>query len=238
MFETAVVRSRAADRRFGFLTLSLAAHTAVIAAVIAASVASTRLPQESPRQMMRVYFAPPVTLPPALGTPAPPRAAAPHAAMAHAPAVQTAPAAIPDAIPTVAATTGTPSIAPATGSGETEGVPWGTPGGVGSQAPPAPDAAGPLVAGLAGVKAPVVIHRVEPLYPQIALRNRMSGSVVLQCIIDKTGHIRDVRVVNSSFAAFEQPAIDAVQQWLFAPGTLNGQTVDTIFELTVKFQVK
>jgi hypothetical protein len=29
-----------------------------------------------------------------------------------------------------------------------------------------------------------------------------------------------------------------VQQWLFAPGTLNGQAVDTIFELTVRFQVK
>ncbi len=98
MFETAVVRSRAADRRFGFLTLSLAAHTAVIAAVIAASVASTRLPQESPRQMMRVYFAPPVTLPPALGTPAPPRAAALQTAAPHAPAVQTAPAAIPDTV--------------------------------------------------------------------------------------------------------------------------------------------
>ena len=66
----------------------------------------------------------------------------------------------------------------------------------------------------------------------------MSGSVVLQCVIDKTGHIRDVHVVNSSFGAFEQPAIDAVQQWLFSPGTLNGQPVDVLFELTVKFQVR
>ena len=32
--------------------------------------------------------------------------------------------------------------------------------------------------------------------------------------------------------------IDAVRQWLFAPGTLNGQAVDTIFQLTVKFQVR
>ncbi len=66
----------------------------------------------------------------------------------------------------------------------------------------------------------------------------MNGTVVLQCVIDKAGHIRDVRVVTSTFGAFEQPAIDAVQQWLFAPGTLNGQAVDTIFELTVRFQVK
>jgi TonB family protein len=60
----------------------------------------------------------------------------------------------------------------------------------------------------------------------------------LQCVIDKSGRIRDVHVVNSTFSAFEQPAIDAVQQWLFAPGTLKGEPVDTIFELTVKFLVK
>jgi hypothetical protein len=47
-----------------------------------------------------------------------------------------------------------------------------------------------------------------------------------------------VHVATSSFGAFEQPAIDAVRQWVFAPGTLNGQAVDTIFELTVRFQVK
>jgi len=88
------------------------------------------------------------------------------------------------------------------------------------------------------VKAATVIRRVEPLYPRLPLQAHMNGSVVLQCVIDKTGHIRDVRVLTSTFGAFEQPAIDAVQQWLFAPGALNGQAVDTIFELTVRFQIK
>jgi periplasmic protein TonB len=82
-----------------------------------------------------------------------------------------------------------------------------------------------------------VIHRVDPAYPATMIRARMGGWVVLQCIIDKSGHIRDVSVVRSSFGAFEQPAIDAVQKWLFTPGTLRGQPVDVIFELTVKFEV-
>jgi len=70
------------------------------------------------------------------------------------------------------------------------------------------------------------------------MMSRMSGSVTVECIIDKTGHIRDVRVVKSSFTAFDQPAVDAVQKWVFAPGTLHGQPVDTIFQLTVVFQVR
>ena len=121
------------------------------------------------------------------------------------------------------------------------GLPIGSKIGIGDEPPSstvaAPDAAGPLPIAN-GVKAPTVIRRVEPIYPMVALRARMNGSVVLQCIIDKSGRIRDVHVMSSTFAAFEQPAIDAVQQWLFAPGTLKGQPVDTIFELTVKFQVR
>src|SRR6266568_1808173 len=72
MFETAVVRARAADRRL--LSLSVVAHSAIVAAVIAASVASTRLPTEAPKQTIPFIYKPV----PAMITPTPPRAAAPH----------------------------------------------------------------------------------------------------------------------------------------------------------------
>ena len=100
MFETAVVRARAADRRL--LSLSVVAHTAIVAAVIAASVASTRLPTEAPRQMLPFVFVDP---PPPLGNPAPPRAATPHVSgPARLPVLHTttAPQVIPETIPNVA----------------------------------------------------------------------------------------------------------------------------------------
>jgi protein TonB len=234
MFETAVVQARAGDRRFGSLSLSLAVHTAAVAAVIAASVASTSLPIESPRQMMPVYLVPALTIPPALGRmedSRPRPSGQPRAAVLHF-----APTTIPSTL--VPAAPAPANEATGTGSSDTPvGVPWGSSTGIGTDAPPAPDAAGPLLV-KGDVKAPIIIRRVEPLYPRIALLSRMNGSAVLQCVIDKTGHIRDVRVISSTFGAFEQPAIDAVQQWLFAPGTLNGLPVDTIFELTVRFQIK
>jgi len=236
MFETTVVRARAADRHYLLLPFSIAMHSVAIAAVIAASLASIRLPDQAPKQMSRVYFAAPLTLPPALGTPAPaspkPRPAATAVAPA-APIPTTAPAVIPSTIAPVEPIGDDPSNHPST-----IGVPWGLKIGVKPDGPPVPaDSAGPLPVGN-GVTAPVAIRRVEPIYPPLAVRARMSGSVLVQCIIDKSGRIRDVHVVSSTFSAFEQPAIDAVQQWLFAPGTLKGEPVDTIFELTVKFQVK
>jgi periplasmic protein TonB len=240
MFETAVVRTRAADRRYSWLTFSLAAHTAAVAAVLASSVATVRLPDQAPRLM--VSFVPiSDPPPPALGTPNP-APARPRAVAATAPRVPVAP--IPVTAPTVIPDTIAPAApsAPASDPGPvtTIGVPDGSRIGIGTQRPSAsatPDAAGPLPIGN-GVKSPIVLHRVEPIYPPLAIRAHMSGSVVLECIIDKSGRIRDVRVENSSFGAFEQPAIDAVRQWLFSPGTLNGQPVDTIFQLTVRFQVK
>ena len=239
MFETAVVRSRVATRRYSWLTLSLAAHTAAVAAVLAASIATVHLPDQAPRLM--VSFVPiSDPPPPALGTPHPPAAPPrPHPVSATAPRTPVAPS--PVTAPTVIPDTIRPAAPSAVEPGPpTEGVPDGSTIGVGTQPQStaiAPDATGPLPVGN-GVKSPIVLHRVDPVYPQVALRARMNGSVVLECIIDKTGRIRDVRVENSSFAAFEQPAIDAVRQWVFSPGTLNGQAVDTIFQLTVKFQVR
>ena len=235
MFETAVVRTHAADRRYSWLTFSLAAHTAAVAAVLAASITTIRLPDQAPKQM--IPFIPTVVPPPALGTPNP-APARPRPVAATAPRVAvtpiavTAPNVIPDTVTPVASELSDEPLA-------TE--PWdASPIGTGTQAPSsasAPDLTGPLHVGN-GVKSPVVLHRVEPIYPPLALRAHMSSTVVLECIIDKSGRIRDARVETSSFGAFDQPAVDAVRQWLFAPGTLNGQAVDTIFQLTVKFQVR
>ena len=241
MFETTVVRARTAGRGIRFLTLSIAFHTTAVAAIIAASLASTRLPIEAPKQMMPIFFAPPVSLPPAIGTPQPaqPRphvAPAPAPRTAVAPAAVTAPSTIPDTVAPVAAAAGAGSDGPPSSEvGVPAGIPGGIPGAT-STGMPAPDAAGPLPAG-GDVKAPITIRRVEPVYPAIAVHAHLSGTVVLLCVIDKSGHVRDARVVSSTFGAFAQPAIDAVQQWLFAPGTLHGTAVDNIFELTVRFQV-
>jgi TonB family protein len=240
MFETAVVRARGADRRL--LVISLIGHSAIVVAVVAASVATTRLPVEAPKQMMPVIFPAPL---PAMSNPAPaqPKASAPpkgSPGQARLPVLHTivAPQVIPNAIPTVAPATTPTSLTP---SNDDIGDPNGKKDSVGTDpnAPAGPAVAtGPYVPGIAGVTSPVVIRRVQPAYPAGPLRIHMSGWVIVECIIDKTGHIRDVRVVHSSSGAFEQPAIDAVQQWVFSPGTMNGQPVDVIFDLTVKFEAR
>ena len=87
------------------------------------------------------------------------------------------------------------------------------------------------------VKAPVVINRVEPVYPEVARKARISGIVIVECIIDKSGNVTNVQVLKPLPFGLDQAAVDAVRRWKFRPGTLNGQPVDVIFNLTVNFKL-
>ena len=248
MFETSVVsvQARSANRRIGLLTLSVAAHAAVITAVVAAGITTVKLPDRAPNQMTYPVFE---RVPPALGTPDA-KPAQPKPQTAQPPQTQRVPApqtvATPNVIPATiqqAASSGpdTQTIGTSENTGPL-GVPWGTPGGVDPDGPPATSTAvaepsGPLVAGVGDVKAPIVLKRVSPPYPPLAVKAHLNGFVIVECIIDRTGIIRDAKVVKSSSAMFEQPALDAVQQWKFAPGTLRDKPVDTIFDLTVTFTI-
>jgi len=244
MFETSVVRVRAAaaaPRRFGLLSASVAFHSLVIFAAVAMTVKSVDLPNRAPNTFEILRPMIPVVIPPALGTPnaAPkPAPAQPQAAPRPAPpAGPTAPAVIPDAVVPVAATTVATSAGTGTGE-ETPGSPIGVPGGIGTSDTAAGPATGGVLTPGGEVKEAVVLHRVEPVYPRVALAAHMNGTVVVRCIIGKDGVCRDAEIVTSTFAAFNQPAIDAVSQWRFAPGTYRGQVVLTYFELTVRFNVK
>ncbi len=248
MFETSVVQARvkATARRPLLLSLSIGAHAAVVIGAVAASVATVSLPKHAPNQVTIPVF---MHLPPMLGdggaqkkTPA---ATPPQAVKRQvAPSTVVAPNVVPDQVTPVTTQATAADVGPAgdttgptTGDATGPGVPWGTKDGVVDNSPPT-TAPPPKIYTVTGdVKPPVVLRRVSPPYPEVARRMRLNGFVILECIIDQTGHIRDAHVVRSSFAAFEQPALDAVYQWQFAPGTLGGRPVDVQFDLKVTFQV-
>lgn len=253
MFETSVVRAqaKAADRRL-LLTVSVGAHAAVIVAVVAASVATVSLPHHAPNQFSVPVFTMPVVMPPKLGdggpkktpaaTPPPQQEKRPAAAVPTGPVT---PNVIPDRVTPAAATPASTDTGPMSGPATTSGtdtnsgpgVPWGDKNGHGEDGPPA--SVTPKLYKISdGVKAPVAIRRVSPAYPMVAQKIRKNGFVILECVIDQSGHVRDAHVVQSSFGAFDQPALDAVQQWQFQPGTLNGQPVDVVFDLRVTFEIR
>lgn len=129
--------------------------------------------------------------------------------------------------------------------GEVGGVQGGTVGGTlggtgtgtegqGSGGVEAPT--GPVRVG-GDVKAPVATSRVDPEYTEGARKARISGIVVVEAIIDRNGNVDSVKIVKGLPAGLGEQAVAAVRQWKFKPGTLNGQPVAVIFNLTVNFKL-
>ena len=87
------------------------------------------------------------------------------------------------------------------------------------------------------VKAPVAIVHVNPQYPEEARVERISGMVVLETVIDHTGAVRDIKVLKPLPHGLSEAAVNAVKQWVFKPGTINGEAVDVVFNLTINFQL-
>jgi TonB family protein len=87
------------------------------------------------------------------------------------------------------------------------------------------------------VKAPVVIRRVEPVYSEEARKERISGIVILEALIDKSGMVKDAVVLKGLPDGLSDSALNALKQWQFQPATLNGEPVDVIFNLTFNFKI-
>jgi protein TonB len=84
------------------------------------------------------------------------------------------------------------------------------------------------------IREPRRIQGGAPPYPELARRAHVEGKVVLECVIDERGRVRNVRIV-SGHPLLADSAAEAVGAWIYTPTTLNGQPVAVILNVTVKF---
>lgn len=78
-----------------------------------------------------------------------------------------------------------------------------------------------------------------PEYPRILLEAGVEGMVVLEAIIDTTGHAEpaSIKVVSSTNRAFEAPAKEAMRKALFRPGRVRGQPVRVLVQMPLRFVI-
>jgi periplasmic protein TonB len=86
------------------------------------------------------------------------------------------------------------------------------------------------------LKTPALIERVEPDYPALAVRAQVQGVVILEAVVDRQGHVEDVRVLRS-IPLLDKPAMDAVRQWRYSPLMLNGKPERFVLTVTVSFSL-
>jgi TonB family protein len=85
-----------------------------------------------------------------------------------------------------------------------------------------------------GVAQGLIVKRVSPTYPPVALQQRKQGAVELLATVSKDGAITGVKVLSGE-SVLAKSAVDAVRQWKYRPYLLNGEPVEIETQITVKF---
>ncbi len=85
-----------------------------------------------------------------------------------------------------------------------------------------------------GVTEGMLIHKITPVYPRLAINIRQQGTVLLQATIGRDGTIQNLHAVSGP--PFLVPAaLDAVRQWRYRPYLLNNEPVEVETQITVNF---
>jgi len=89
-----------------------------------------------------------------------------------------------------------------------------------------------------GVSAPKLLKIVQPQYTAAAMRAKVQGTIVLECIVMPDGTITDARVKRSLPFGLDDEAIKAARQWRFSPGLRQGEPVPVIIGIELSFSLR
>jgi TonB family protein len=78
--------------------------------------------------------------------------------------------------------------------------------------------------------------RVDPAYPQAALKTSVHGLVELQVKISQTGDVQNVQLVSGD-PILDSSAIEAVKQWHYKPYLLNGAPMTVFTKVTLNYEL-
>ncbi|HEV7966697.1 MAG TPA: TonB family protein [Candidatus Acidoferrales bacterium] len=119
---------------------------------------------------------------------------------------------------------GTPPAALLTSTGRTSNPP----------APP-PSAPAPIAAPKV-LSSPKLVSSPRPVYPATARQSSIQGSVTVAANIDENGKVASATALNGPLL-LRQAAVDAVKQWKYSPGLLDGKPVPSQVTVGVEFRL-
>ena len=91
-----------------------------------------------------------------------------------------------------------------------------------------------------GITMPRLLREVKPNYTTDAMRAKVSGTVLLECVVNTNGEVTEVRILRSLDPTFglDQEAIKAAKQWRFSPGMRLGAPVSVLISMELSFTLR
>jgi protein TonB len=87
-------------------------------------------------------------------------------------------------------------------------------------------------------KGPQIVKKVQPVYPEIARKAGLEGTVWVKIWVDKQGKSKKVVIQKSASEIFDQAAIDAAMQMVFTPAMMQNGPVDVWVSIPFHFKLK
>jgi TonB family protein len=89
----------------------------------------------------------------------------------------------------------------------------------------------------AGVQEKKLLQKVDPVYPPLAMRARIQGTVRFNVTVGIDGSVRVAQVI-SGHPLLVPAAREAVMQWKYSPTSLNGRPVEVVTQVDVPFSLR
>jgi protein TonB len=86
-------------------------------------------------------------------------------------------------------------------------------------------------------KQPQVVVQVPPVYPDLAKRAGVEGTVIVKILVSKEGKAIKAVVIKSDSEVFNQPAVDAALKFVFTPAIQHKSPVMVWVVVPFKFKL-
>ena len=87
------------------------------------------------------------------------------------------------------------------------------------------------------VKAPKLVHYVEPEFSSQSKEAFIEGVVEISTVVNTEGRSTESRVVHGLNAEEDRTALEALKQWRFQPGTKEGKPVNVKITIEIAFHL-
>ncbi len=86
-------------------------------------------------------------------------------------------------------------------------------------------------------RPPVLVERVDPVYPEMARQAELEGVVLLKVGIDEHGRVREA-VVLQSIDGLDEAALEAIYHWRFEPAMQRDIPVPVWYAVPIRFSLR
>ena len=84
---------------------------------------------------------------------------------------------------------------------------------------------------------PLRTKTVPPIYPVSARESGVQGVVIVEVTVTRDGKVDSARILRS-IPVLDQAALDAVQQWEFAPTVVEARRIPILMAVGVPFSLQ